>query len=137
VRWAKRLLFVIVGVYLLAAVLYAVPVVSGALDDSMEVKFDRPDPSIVADYRNGLSQQQRQSYYHLSQGSEILPWILLTAVDVADPGSHKPFVENLSRFGLLPDPGRNDGLPVSDSGDEPVHLRHGFRGRQLRGVSRR
>ena len=111
-RFARLLLIVIVGVYLLAAVLYAIPVASGALDDSMEVKFDRPDPSIVADYRNGLSQQQRQSYYHLSQGSEILPWILLTAVDVADPGSSKPFVENLSRFGLLPDPGRDDGLPV-------------------------
>ena len=111
-RFARLLLIVIVGVYLLAAVLYAIPVASGALDDSMEVKFDRPDPSIVADYRNGLSQQQRQSYYHISQGSEILPWILLTAVDVADPGSSKPFVENLSRFGLLPDPGRDDGLPV-------------------------
>ena len=111
-RFARLLLTVIVGVYLLVVVLYAIPVVSGALDDSMEVKFDRPDPSIVADYRNGLSQQQRQSYYHLSQGAEILPWILLTAVDVADAGSSKPFVENLSRFGLLPDPGRYDGLPV-------------------------
>ncbi len=111
-RFARLLLIVIVGVYLFAAVLYAIPVASGAFDDSMEVKFDRPDPSIVADYSNGLSQQQRKSYYHLSQGSEILPWILLTAVDVADPGSSKPFVENLSRFGLLPDPGRDDGLPV-------------------------
>jgi hypothetical protein len=41
-----------------------------------------------------------------------MPWILLTAVDVADPDSTKPFVENLDRYGLLPDPGRNDGLPV-------------------------
>lgn len=111
-RLAKLLLFVVVGVYVLAAILYAIPVVSGALDDSMVVKFDRADPSIVADYRNGLSQQQRESYYHISQGSEIVPWILLTAVDVAEPGSSKPFVENLSRFGFLPDPGRDDGLPV-------------------------
>jgi hypothetical protein len=112
VRYVKLLLTVIVSVYLLAAVLYAIPVASGMLDDSMEVKFDRPDPSIITDYGNGLSRQQRQSFYHLSQGSEILPWILLTAVDVADPGSSKPFVENLARFGLLPDPGRDDGLPV-------------------------
>jgi processive rubber oxygenase RoxA-like protein len=112
VRLVKLLLCVVVGVYLLAAIVYAIPVVSGALDDSMEVKFDRPDPSIIADYRNGLSQQQRESFYHVSQGSEIVPWILLTAVDVADAGSNKPFVENLSRFGLLPDPGRDDGLPV-------------------------
>jgi mono/diheme cytochrome c family protein len=112
VRFARLLLIVIVGVFLLAAILYAIPVATGALDDSMEVKFDRPDPSIVADYRNGLSPQQRQGYYHVSQGSEILPWILLTAIDVADAGSSKPFVENLARYGLLPDPGRDDGLPV-------------------------
>ena len=115
-RLVRRLLAVIVavvvGVYLLAALVFAIPVASGALDAGMAVRFDRPDPSIVADYRNGLSQQQRQSFYHLSQGAEILPWILLTAVDVADAGSSKPFVENLSRFGLLPDPGRDDGLPV-------------------------
>ncbi len=111
-RLVKLLIIVVVGVYLLAAVLYAIPVASGALDDSMEVRFDRADPSIVADYRNGLSQQQRESFYHVSQGSEIVPWILLTAVDVADAGSSKPFVENLARFGLLPDPGRDDGLPV-------------------------
>ena len=41
-----------------------------------------------------------------------MPWILLTAVDVADPDSTKPFVENLQRYGLLPDPARKDGLPV-------------------------
>jgi hypothetical protein len=62
VRFARLLLIVIVGVYLFAAVLYAIPVASGAFDDSMEVKFDRPDPSIVADYSNGLSLQQRESY---------------------------------------------------------------------------
>jgi mono/diheme cytochrome c family protein len=111
-RIPRYLLVAVTFIYLIAVMLYAIPVISGAVDDAMEVKFDRPDPSLVADYRNGLSQQQRQSYYHLSQGSEILPWILLTAVDVADPGSSKPFVENLSRYGLLPDPDRDDGLPV-------------------------
>ena len=111
-RFVRFLLKVLVGLYLLAAILYAIPVVSGALDDTMEVKFSRPDPALVADYGNGLSPEQKERFYHLSQGSEILPWILLTAVDVADPGSEKPFVENLERYGLLPDPGRDDGLPV-------------------------
>src|SRR5580692_10622220 len=114
-RLVRLLLYVIAalaGLYLLAVVLYAIPMVSGLLDDAMEVKFDRPDPSVVADYSNGLTAAQKQSFYHLSQGAEILPWILLTAVDVKDPGSSKPFAENLSRFGLLPDPGRDDGLPV-------------------------
>ena len=84
----------------------------------MKVKFSRADPSIMADYRNGLTPQQRETYYHLSQGSEILPWILLTAVDDADSRSNKPFIENLERFGLLPDPGRSDGLPVGLSVSE-------------------
>src|SRR5262249_8454453 len=114
-RLVRLLLYVLAalaGLYLLAVVLYAIPVVSGALDDTMEVKFDRADPSIVAEYRNGLTPAQKETYYHLSQGAEILPWILLTAVDAAEPGSTKPFVENLERYGLLPDPPRDDGLPV-------------------------
>jgi len=111
-RVLRPVLAVLVGLYLLAVVLYAVPVISGVLDHSMEVRFDRADPSIVADYGNGLTAGQKESFYHLSQGAEILPWILLTAIDVADPASDKPFAENLARYGLLPDPARNDGLPV-------------------------
>ena len=112
VRILSYVLAALAGLYLLAAVFYAIPMIAGLVDDKMAVKFDRPDPSIVADYRNGLTPAQRETFYHLSQGSEILPWPLLTAVDVADPGSSKPFVENLERFGLMPDPARKDGLPV-------------------------
>ena len=57
-RLVRSLIYVLAalaGLYLLAAVLYAIPMVSGALDDTMEVKLSRPDPSIVADYRNGLT----------------------------------------------------------------------------------
>ena len=111
-RIVRYVLLTLIGLYLLVAVLYAIPVISGALDDEMAVTFDRPDPSIVADYDNGLSPEQRATFYHLSQGSEILPWTLLTAVDVAEPDSTRPFVENLERFGLMPDPSRDDGLPV-------------------------
>jgi hypothetical protein len=114
-RLVRSLIYVLAtlaGLYLLAAVLYAIPMVSGALDNTMEVRLSRADPSVVADYRNGLTSEQRETFYHLSQGSEIMPWIVLTAVDVADPASTKPFVENLERYGLLPDPARKDGLPV-------------------------
>ena len=55
VRVLKYVLIGVAGLYLLAAILYAVPVISGALDDTMEVRFSRPDPSLVADYRNGLT----------------------------------------------------------------------------------
>ena len=112
-RLVRLVLVTVVGLYLLAAVLYAIPMIGGLLDDTMEVRFSQADPSIVADYRNGLTPAQKDAFYHLSQGSEILPWILLTAVEVADPGSRKPFVENLERYGLLPDPARKDGLPVA------------------------
>src|SRR6516225_4141239 len=112
VRLLTYVLVAVVCLYLFAAVVYAIPVVSGALDDTMEVRFSRPDPSIVADYGNGLTPEQKETFYHLSQGAEILPWFLLTAVDAADAGSTKPFVENLERYGLLPDPARDDGLPV-------------------------
>src|SRR5215831_9827990 len=109
VRW---LISVIVGLYLLVAIGYAIPVIAGARDGAMEVNFDQADPAIVGAYSNGLTPAQKETFYHLSQGSEILPWILLTAVDVADSDSTKPFVENLERYGLLPDPARDDGLPV-------------------------
>lgn len=111
VRIVLYIIAALAGLYVLAAILYAIPVVSGVLDDTMEVKFDRPDPSIVADYNNGLTAKQKENFYHLSQGSEIIPWALLTAVD-AGKDSTKPFVENLARYGLLPDPARDDGLPV-------------------------
>ncbi|GLS19915.1 hypothetical protein GCM10007874_29320 [Labrys miyagiensis] len=111
-RFFAYVLAIVAGLYLVVAVLYAIPVALGAFDDTLEVKFDRPDPAIVADYDNGLTQAQKESFYHLSQGSEILPWTFLTAVDVADSGSTKPFVEDLGRFGLLPDPANKDGLPV-------------------------
>jgi hypothetical protein len=114
-RLGRVLLYVLAalaGLYVLAAVLYAIPMISGLLDDTMEVKFDRPDSSLVADYSNGLTPAQKETYYHLSQGAEILPWFVLTAVDVAGTDSTKAFVENLKRYGLLPDPARNDGVPV-------------------------
>ena len=55
-RFVRLLLYALaalVGLYMLAVVLYAIPMVGGLIDDTMEVKFDRPDSSIVADYGNG------------------------------------------------------------------------------------
>ena len=103
-------LTVLAGLYLLCAVIYAIPVIAGVLDDMMEVHFDQENA--LAGDGNGLSAQEKETYYHLSQGAEILPWILFTAVEVADPNSTKPFAENLARYGLLPDHMRADGLPV-------------------------
>jgi hypothetical protein len=111
-RNAVLVLEVLVGLFLLAAVLYSVPVIAGLIDDDMKVDFDRADQSLVTSYDNGLTARQKEDYYHLSQGSEILPWILVTAIDVASPKSSRPFAENLRRYGLMPDPARDDGLAV-------------------------
>ena len=111
-RIAVLVLEVVVGLFLLAAVLYCVPVIAGLVDDDMKVVFDRADPTLVTSYGNGLTARQKEDYYHLSQGSEILPWALLTAIDVASPNSSRPFAENLRRYGLMPDPARDDGLAV-------------------------
>ena len=111
-RKAVLILKVLVGLFLLTAVLYSVPVIAGLIDDEMKVDFDRADQSLVTSYDNGLTARQKEDYYHLSQGSEILPWALLTAIDVASPNSSRPFAENLRRYGLMPDPARDDGLAV-------------------------
>ena len=49
VRFLIYALAVLIGLYLLAAVLYAIPMIGGVIDDTMEVKFDRSDSSIVAE----------------------------------------------------------------------------------------
>jgi hypothetical protein len=94
----------LVGLYLvLAAAVY--------LDPSSKVRYDQADPSAVDfAYANGLDPAGRVAFYHTSQGSEILPIRWLRAME--DPATNKPFMENLGRFGLLPDPARKDGLPV-------------------------
>ncbi len=65
-RFLVYALVALVGLYLLAAILYAIPMIDG-------VKFDRPNPSIVADCGNGLNAAQRVSFHHVSYGYEITP----------------------------------------------------------------
>jgi hypothetical protein len=42
-------LVILVGLYLRAAIFYAIPMIDGLIDDTMEVKLDRTNPLIVAD----------------------------------------------------------------------------------------
>ncbi len=64
-RLLKYLLLFLGGISLLAVVLYAIPVVSGVLDDTMAVHFSRPDPALVVEYSNGLTPEQKETYFHL------------------------------------------------------------------------
>jgi hypothetical protein len=69
---------------------------------------------------NGLSAEERQQYYHLSEGGEAYPiaWLLALEQVVQDeygrPG-FLPFLQNVERFGFVPDPPspyNPYGLPV-------------------------
>ena len=62
---------------------------------------------------NGLSATERQKFYHLPEGSELYPYAAARALISSQ--TSKPFLENLERFGLVPDPVSEDnpmGLPV-------------------------
>jgi hypothetical protein len=64
----------------------------------------------VAFLENGLSAEDRKVFYHLAEGSEVYPldWLRVTK----RKGSDKFFLEDMERFGLLPDPDSEEKLPV-------------------------
>ena len=103
-HWALGVLALLILIYLvLAAMVYMNP--------ATEVHYDRADAQVIDfNHRNGLDNGRRATFYHTSQGSEILPIRWLRAME--DPATGRPFMENLERYGLLPDPGRDDGLAV-------------------------
>ena len=55
---------------------------------------------------NGWTEEERQQWYHLSSGTQLLPyeWFLALA--------EEPFKKHFPRFGVLPDPDHPDHLPV-------------------------
>jgi mono/diheme cytochrome c family protein len=89
-------------------------------------KPSAPQPSssasAVAWSQNGWSDAERAEYHHLAEGSELIPYALLKNVVSSKTG--KPFLDNMERFGFIPDaasPTDNPhGLPV---GVTTVHSR--------------
>jgi mono/diheme cytochrome c family protein len=89
-------------------------------------KPSAPDQSPVAagtvDWsQNGWSGDERAEYHHLAEGSELMPYALLSNVVSVKTG--KPFLENMERFGFLPDAAGAQnprGLPI---GLTTVHSR--------------
>src|SRR5262245_32772658 len=75
----------------------------------------------LVDYHNGVSSDDRETFYHLSEGSEMMPLALLQALErprtPQDPVGEGlvPFMDSLARYGFIPDrkSDRNPaGLPV-------------------------
>ncbi|HLM74828.1 MAG TPA: di-heme-cytochrome C peroxidase [Polyangiaceae bacterium] len=64
-------------------------------------------------YLAALDAAERQDFYHVPEGGELLPLDILYAVESTK--TFKPFMENLERFRLIPDPADPDGLPVGMS----------------------
>ncbi|AUX45932.1 uncharacterized protein SOCE26_074340 [Sorangium cellulosum] len=62
---------------------------------------------------SALTADEQRDFYHLPEGGELLPLDLLKAVE--STATFKPFMENLERFRLIPDPSDPDGLPVGMS----------------------
>ncbi len=58
----------------------------------------------------GLTATERDRFYHLTMGSEIVPLAWLRALESVSTG--QPFLDNVERFGLIPDPASADGLPI-------------------------
>ncbi|WP_437652600.1 di-heme-cytochrome C peroxidase [Sorangium sp. So ce1182] len=62
--------------------------------------------------KGGVSEEKRQDFYHLGEGSELFP---LTWLLAATQENGEPFIKDLGRYGLLPDkksPGNPAGLPI-------------------------
>lgn len=75
---------------------------------------------------NGLDGAERDTWYHLSQGTEFFPLRFLLALNDAD--TKKPFMKDLERFGFIPDakgPGNPFGLPVGMTAEFTRDLRFG------------
>jgi cytochrome c5 len=62
---------------------------------------------------NGWSEPERAEYYHLPEGSELMPYAILANLTSVKTG--KPFLEGMDRFGFLPDnagPSNPYGMPI-------------------------
>jgi hypothetical protein len=80
-----------------------------------------PPASACSEELSGLDHGVKETYYHLPQGNEIYPLDWLKALRTND---HKGrFVDDLERFGLIPDPSDNDGLPVGMAFNSPSDMK--------------
>lgn len=82
--------------------------------------LSRPQAQLTAQVRyldQGWTESQRQRFYTLSQGSQLMPLAWFAALE--RPETDELFVsDNLSRFGFLPSSNSSTGLPVGFAKDE-------------------
>src|SRR5579871_1283758 len=79
----------------------------------------------------GLSPGEREQLFHLAEGSEVFPLTWLRALESEQ--TKGPFLAHLDRFGLLPDPESEHGLPVGVTVERTTDTR--FLGAPMVGVN--
>src|SRR4051794_16044851 len=118
-RLFRGLLKVAAGVVVTAAALLAVAYVRARAAEGpepVEAAPLPPRPAPVASH--DLTPDERGTYYHLSEGGELYPldWLLALEVETdGQPPTRRPFLDNIERYGMLPDPKSPQnpyGLPV-------------------------
>jgi hypothetical protein len=118
-RPLKGLLKIAAGLVVAAAVLVAILYFRARAADGPEPVdapplAARPAPVLSHD----LTAEERGTYYHLSEGGELYPldWLLALEMETdGQPPTRRPFLDDIERYGMLPDPkGPQNpyGLPV-------------------------
>ncbi|MBI2806136.1 MAG: cytochrome c [Planctomycetes bacterium] len=85
-----------------------------------ELRRANPGPGSVKAARpiflqNGLTDAERDEFYHLAEGSEVFPLDWLKALKNKDTGNL--FLADVGTMGFLADPDHADGLPVGLTAD--------------------
>jgi mono/diheme cytochrome c family protein len=70
---------------------------------------------------DGLTEGERTEFFHLTMGSELFP--LRWMQNLISSKTGKPFLENVERFGLVPDPANKDGLPIGLTAADSIDVR--------------
>ncbi|HEX8455061.1 MAG TPA: di-heme-cytochrome C peroxidase [Longimicrobium sp.] len=78
-----------------------------------------------------LTSQERKTFYHLTEGSEVIPLDWVRAL--RDSSTGRPFLENPERFGLIADSANAYRLPVGVTAGPTVDTR--FLGVQMLGFN--
>lgn len=78
-----------------------------------------------------LTPEEREEFYHLTEGSEVIPLNFVRAL--RDSSTGRPFLENPERFGMISDAGNRDRLPVGVTAGPTVDTR--FLGVQMLGLN--
>jgi hypothetical protein len=118
-KWLVRLVLVGGCVVLVGAVAFRISVARAP--EPIEAPAT-PAP-VAAEGHNGMNDQNRGAFYHLSEGGEIYPldWVLALEQQVGTQGDRpilRPFLANIERYGLIADakgPENPHGLPVGIS----------------------